>query len=80
MKGARSCPWCRGTELWFWDKAVPGGFAVSCSNPECGATGPISRKSAEHALLLWNGREQGTSAQLKRVESEMYPPEAKQEA
>lgn len=50
---ARECPFCDGVEVWMWDKGVPGKFAVSCSNPECAATGPLSSIQAD-AIRNWN--------------------------
>lgn len=50
---ADRCPFCTYDRQWLWDKAVPGKFAVACSNPVCAATGPIARTPAE-AVLLWN--------------------------
>lgn len=57
LLNARRCPWCWGSKLWVWDRGVPGWFAISCSNPECAATGPLSRISVEDAVARWNRAE-----------------------
>ena len=72
-----ACPWCYGTDLWFWDKGVPGKFAVACSNPRCAATGPISDSRVD-AVRNWNlapRRNDRASGRLERVMDEMHPPE-----
>jgi hypothetical protein len=75
----KPCPWCKGTRTWVWDKAVPGAFAIACSNPHCAATGPISRHSVEHAEELWDSRGP-TNPRLQRTLDEMHAPEAIREA
>lgn len=54
LLNADPCPWCKGKLVWLWDKAVPGAWCVACSNPDCAATGPLSRISEADAVLQWN--------------------------
>lgn len=84
---AKVCPFCHGQGerdtygLWFWDKAVPGKWAVACSNPACAATGPIGETAAD-AVLKWNAapRQLGySSPAVRRAEEEAHPPHAERE-
>lgn len=73
---AEPCPWCASAKLWVWDKAVPGGWAVACSNPDCAATGPISRVSEADAVILWNMAPRiAPSPGFRRASEEMQLPE-----
>lgn len=76
---AKACPWCGRFEVWIWDKAIPGQFAVSCSNPTCAATGPI-RPTEDEAVIAWNaaprsGRTRNVDGPAVRdMVDELHPP------
>lgn len=87
-EGAKPCPWCQGHRLWVWEKG-PGKPAVACSNPSCGATGPIG-KTVQQAVDYWNIAPRNArglvpqtlrpSRQIDRLLAEMHPPGAEFEA
>lgn len=68
---AKVCPWCKGSDVWVWDDAVPGKFAIGCSDPDCSATGPI-RDTIASALVAWNIAIRGKRG-LAGAQSEMDP-------
>lgn len=67
-------------KVWVWDKAVPGKFAVCCSNPDCAATGPLAYSEAD-AFRLWNlaSRRTEVPAAAQRIIDELNPPEAERD-
>ncbi len=73
LRHAKACPWCAGRKVWVWDKAVPGRFAIACSNPDCVATGPI-RATVDEAVIAWNAAPRGTRSGglVAKLEREMH--------
>lgn len=87
LQQAQPCPFCNGQGerdtygLWFWDKGVPGRWAVACSNPECSATGPLG-ETAIDAVVRWNAapRLAGQNRPaIQRVLDEAHEPNAERE-
>lgn len=81
LSQAKPCPFCEGMDLWFWEKARPGWWAVGCSNPTCGATGPFGQSDVM-AVILWNRapRVRGFERpHVERVIGEQYPPGVERE-
>lgn len=52
MIDLEKCPFC-DEEADQMLEARPGGWAVSCDSPRCGATGPV-RKEQDDAIEAWN--------------------------
>lgn len=79
---AKGCPWCRGANVWLWDKAVPGKVAVCCANPDCAATGPLATTDGR-AVELWNAASRrpvrDASGRLQTLLDELNPPEAERD-